>query len=489
MRLPAPVAGPTDDVLPEGTLLRLDAAVRVGEGGRVLVGGDPPRLATLSPAARRVLGGTRTVRVVDEVSAALARRLADGGLAHVEDGPVRATPADVTVVVPVRDRPFTLARLLRALPDDLAVVVVDDGSADAAGTAGVARRHGARLVRHPTARGPAAARNAGLRLVDTALVAFVDSDVVPQRDWLHPLLGQTVDPSMGAVAPRVLGLGPPADGGWVARYERLHSSLDLGSRPARVVPRGRVSYVPSACLLARVNALGTGFDEQLDVAEDVDLVWRLHAAGWRVRYCPAATVRHEHRVSLRGWLGRKAFYGTGAAALAVRHGRAVAPVAMPLWAAATCAAALAQRRAWLPVVAVAPVLAVARLRARLDGLAHPGRTAARLVASGLGSAARQCASALTRHWWPLTAIGALGSRRVRRAALVAALLGGLDDWRRARSTLDPVVFVAARRLDDLAYGAGVWWGAWDAGDARALLPDLTGRPPAGPPHTAPGPRA
>lgn len=67
------------------------------------------------------------------------------------------------------------------------------------------------------------------------------------------------------------------------------------------------------------------------------------------------------------------------------------------------------------------------------------------------------------------------SRRVRRAALAAAVLGGLDDWRRSRPTLDPVRFVAARRLDDLAYGAGVWWGAWRARDPRALLPDLSGR--------------
>ena len=368
-----------------------------------------------------------------------------------------------------------MARLLRALPDGLAVVVVDDGSGDAATTAAPTRRRGATLVRHETPQGPAAARNAGLRRVGTPLVVFVDSDVVPEPDWLQTLLVQTVDPALAAVAPRVLGLGPDAGDGWLARYERLHSSLDLGPEPARVVPRGRVSYVPTACLLARVEALGAGFDEQLAVAEDVDLVWRLHAAGWRVRYCSAAVVRHEHRVALRGWLVRKAFYGTGAAAVGTRHGRAVAPVAMPPWAAATCAAALVQRGWALPVVAAAPVVAVVRLSTRLGGLDHPWRTAARLVPAGLGGAVRQCAGALTRHWWPATAAGALVSRRVRRAALAAAVLGGLDDWRRSRPTLDPVRFVAARRLDDLAYGAGVWWGAWRDRDPRALLPDLSGR--------------
>ena len=45
-------------------------------------------------------------------------------------------------------------------------------------------------------------------------------------------------------------------------------------------------------------------------------MWRLAAAGWRVRYEPQAAVGHEHPATTRGWLRRRAFYGTGAALLA-----------------------------------------------------------------------------------------------------------------------------------------------------------------------------
>jgi len=38
----------------------------------------------------------------------------------------------------------------------------------------------------------------------------------------------------------------------------------------------------------------------------------------------------------------------------------------------------------------------------------------------------------------------------------------------------PVRFIVARRLDDLAYGAGLWWGALRSRSPRALLP---ARPP------------
>jgi N-acetylglucosaminyl-diphospho-decaprenol L-rhamnosyltransferase len=37
-----------------------------------------------------------------------------------------------------------------------------------------------------------------------------------------------------------------------------------------------------------------GFDEQFFMfMEDVDICWRLHEAGWRVRYEPATTIVHE----------------------------------------------------------------------------------------------------------------------------------------------------------------------------------------------------
>ena len=45
-----------------------------------------------------------------------------------------------------------------------------------------------------------------------------------------------------------------------------------------------------------------------------------------------------------------------------------------------------------------------------------------------------------------------------------------------RPRLDLPRYLMARRLDDLAYGAGVWLGVVRTGRLRALLPDLSGRP-------------
>ena len=459
--------------LPHGLRVRLGTSTQRTDGGRTLFGGSPARLLYLQPRARQVLGDGDEFAISDATSAALARLLLDRGLADpVPDAGLDGVPvpSDVTVVIPVRDRPMALAQLLAALPAGVRSIVVDDGSADARATAGVAARAGAQLLRHPAARGPAAARNTGLAAVRTPLVAFLDSDVVPRTGWLATLLPHFTDPAVGIVAPRIAARQTTSTPGVIARYEAARSSLDLGPQPALVAPRGRVAYLPSACLVGRAEAFTGGFDESMHVAEDVDRIWRSIEAGWRVRYEPAAVVDHAHRVLPREWLARKAFYGTGAAPLARRHAGAVAPVVLTPWTAAVVAATLTQRRWSLPLAGTISVAATWRLSRRLTGSDHPVRTAAVLAPYGITAALWQTGAALTRHWWPVAAVGCLRSRRLRRAVLVAAVADGFADWRRIRPDLDPVRYLLARRLDDLAYGAGLWWGAWRQHTVAPLLP-------------------
>ena len=457
---------------------------RVRDGGRTLLGGGFGRLLYLSERAAGLLSSGGLLVVADPTTALLARSLLDAGFADPDwaaagpaGGSVRGSvgEGEVTVVVPVRDRPAQLERLLALLAaghPGLAVLVVDDGSRDPAAVAGVAARHGARLLTHPVNRGPAAARNTGLRAAGTAYVVFCDSDVSPQEGWLGLLLRHFEDPAVGLVAPRVLGHAAAPGDGWLTRYEQARSSLDLGPRAAAVRPTTPVSYLPSACLVGRSAALGGGFDETLRVAEDVDLVWRTAAAGWSVRYEPAAHVRHDHRTALVGWLRRKAYYGTGAAPLARRHGAAVAPLVLTPFGAVVAVAALAQRRWSVPAVAGAGVLTSVALARRLGRSSAPLRTAAGLSAQGASAALAQTGQSLVRHHWPLAVLAATRSRRARRALVVAAVVDGVLDRRRVRPALDPIRYLAARRLDDLAYGAGLWWGAARAGSARALLPDV-----------------
>jgi hypothetical protein len=54
--------------------------------------------------------------------------------------------------------------------------------------------------------------------------------------------------------------------------------------------------------------------------------------------------------------------------------------------------------------------------------------------------------------------------------LGAAITDAALAWWPQRQRVGPVRFATARRLEDLAYGAGLWWGALRAHSPKALLP-------------------
>lgn len=467
--------GPDDVTLPDGLRVVLDRRTRRVDGGAVLLGGAPPRMLTLAPAAQELLT-TGRFTVTGRTERALARRLLDVGIAHPVGGATGPPPADVTVVVPVKDRVDGLARLLAALPGEIGVIVVDDGSADPAAIRGAAG--GARVIRHGRSRGASASRNRGLVAATTPLVAFLDSDVVPEPGWLEPLLAAFADPAVGLAAPRIVALAPVT--GWLGRYEAVHSSLDLGPDPALIVPRSRVAYVPSAAMVVRRDAAGTGFDEDMHVAEDVDLVLRMHAAGWRLRYEPTARVAHDHRTRVRAWWLRKRDYGTGAAPLALRHTGSVPPMVLSPTSAAVAVLALVARP-WSVAVAVGVGAVASERLSRKLSVRRPRVTAARLVGLGALGALAQTADAVARHYWPLSLAACLVSRRARRTVLAVAVVEGAVDFRRHRHRdprvrPDPLTHLLAHRLDDLAYGAGLWWGAWTHRTLAPLRPTGTAVP-------------
>ena len=453
-------------------------------GGTVLTGGYPTRVLRLTSAgARHVADWWSGSPVPDNPKArALARRLLDIGIAHPageqQDGDQGA--GEVTVVIPVRDRHAELARCLAGLAEMPRVIVVDDGSRYPEAVARVAAEAGASVLRRPENGGPAAARNTGLAAADTPLVAFLDSDCVPRPGWLDVLLPHFADPAVGAVAPRIV----PHENGrtWLARYEGASSTLDMGARPSIVRPGSRVPYVPGAALVVRKAAAGAGFDEDMQVGEDVDFVWRLAAVGWRTRYEPAATMRHQHRVRLRAWLARRKDYGTSAAALEQRHPGAVRPLyASPWTAAAWLAAAVGRPDAGAVVTGTGTALLARRLaRVTGEGWPRPARSSAwRLAAKQAGGgtlrAALPLGSAISRTWWPVALPMAVAVRRLRLPLAALVLTPPLLDWLDRRPPLDPARYVAARLLDDIGYSLGVWQGCARRRTVRPLLPLLTSR--------------
>ncbi|MBV9485614.1 MAG: mycofactocin biosynthesis glycosyltransferase MftF [Frankiaceae bacterium] len=434
------------------------------ELGDVLLGGSPLRVMRLSPAGRHAYDQLRAGGPASSATRRLARRLTDAGLAHPAPAPV--AEFDVTVVVPARDHAAALDRCLSAIGNRHPVVVVDDASLDADAVAKVAAEHGARLIRRDTCGGPAAARNTALGLVDTEYVAFLDSDCVAPRDWMTFLGGHFNDPLVAAVAPRVV----PHDTDTPARrYAVAASALDLGEDPARVVPLGKVSYVPTAALVVRRDAVKSlRFNEDLRYGEDVDLIWRLHAAGHRVRYDPAVQVRHDEPATWPGVLARRFRYGTSAAPLARSHPRSTAPLVVSA-APAALVAGLAARQ---PLVAAVGAVLTWRASHRAVARAQPAQLSpVRLGARAVAGTALGTGRYLSQIAPPL-ALAGLAHRRTRLTVASLVLAPAIERWVRRRPPIDLPRFLAAALADDLAYGAGVWAGAIRHRTAAPLRPIL-----------------
>jgi glycosyltransferase involved in cell wall biosynthesis len=190
------------------------------------------------------------------------------------------TAPDVTVVVPTKDRWPVLSRA--ALPAvlgqqavDVELVVVDDGSSD--GTSERLADLGdsrVRIVRHDTARGVAAARNAGIAAARGRWISFLDDD-----DLWGPLkLRGQLDAAEALDAVFVYASGAAVDGAHrflfnVAAPDPLTITDEL--------LRWNVIWCGCSNVMARadvVHQLG-GFDESFFQLADWDLWIRLALAG------------------------------------------------------------------------------------------------------------------------------------------------------------------------------------------------------------------
>ncbi len=442
--------------------MELDAEVRRFSGGRTLFGGSPLRVVRLSDCGATLLDRWLAGEPIGDAgaAAALARRLLDIGFVHpISDaGAAMFTPADVTLVVPVKDDAAGLARLLAHVGPVAARLIVDDGSRPPLTAA---------ALRHPVARGPAAARETGWRRATTEFIAFLDADVVPQQGWLEGLLPLFDDPAVAAVAPRVHGSFEAGHGSGgvlpaaIARYEDRRSSLDMGTRPGVVRPLSTLGYVPSAALVVRRSALAEvgGFDERLRFGEDVDLVWRLTDAGYLVRYQPAVTVRHRPRATLRAWLRQRFDYGSSAAPLAARHPDRLSPAVVQPWSAVIWMLVAARRP--IPAVVLA-IATTARAKRALCRRGLPPATALTVAATGHLTAGRALASAVRRTWWPFM----MPTRMGRRALLLSVAPPVAEALVRRASLPDVLLRIA----DDVAYSAGVWAGCLRHREPAPLLP-------------------
>ena len=223
----------------------------------------------------------------------------------------------VSVIIPTRDGAGILAVCLLGLLtkteySNIEIIVVDNGSEEKETFdlfAQMKAYPNVRILRYDVPFNYSRICNYGAREATGELLLMLNNDIeVLQEHWLAEMVGQVLQPDVGAVGARLLypdgriqHAGVILGIGGVAGH--AHKFLD----PEEYGYMNRINVVhdlsacTAACLLIRrelFEAVGGFNEEHLGVAfNDVDLCLKLLSAGHRIVYTPFATLRHHESVS------------------------------------------------------------------------------------------------------------------------------------------------------------------------------------------------
>jgi len=247
---------------------------------------------------------------------------------------VLPSQTDISVVICTRNRSHDLQRCLHSLMQQSCapseIIVVDNAPIDDS-TMRVVQQF-EQVIYHKEPRGGLSiARNAGLRIATSPVIAFTDDDVQLHPLWLYHVRESFSTPQVGAMTGLVIASSLATNsqqlfekewsfnGGYRDKlYDGAYFTKSLAAGP-------RVWEIGAGANMAfRRSALeGAGwFDERLGAgaagcSEDSELWYRLLAKGIAIHYNPRAVVFHEHRRELNE-LQRQLFcYMKGHAAAAL----------------------------------------------------------------------------------------------------------------------------------------------------------------------------
>jgi glycosyltransferase involved in cell wall biosynthesis len=207
----------------------------------------------------------------------------------------------VSVVVPTRGRPEALGRCVAALEAqtiEVEVVAVEDAEG----------------------RGPAWARNEGVRRAHGEIVCFTDDDCEPAAEWAKALASPiSAGGAAATTGPVKMGEGATsADKAW----EAIVNYLQVKATAPGTASTG---FAVTANLAARRSLLERHpFDESFSTAAGEDRDWgeRVAREASPPRFVPEAVVQHQSGMSAVGFLRQQYRYGRGAARYrASAHGR------------------------------------------------------------------------------------------------------------------------------------------------------------------------
>lgn len=216
------------------------------------------------------------------------------------------TASRLAAIVCTHNRPEDLRRCLHgfaALEDPVSVIVVDSASTPACRElVGFCPPGNARFTYlREDVPGLSRARNRGLGSTSAEVVAFVDDDAVPRRDWARRIVEPfDADPTVGCAGGACHAFFPDGSRpGWLS--DRLLQFAGITRFRAAREARSSAEWPFGANVAFRRQALAAagGFPEHLGrvgsallSGEESAAIAAVQAAGWRIVLHPDAAVDH-----------------------------------------------------------------------------------------------------------------------------------------------------------------------------------------------------
>jgi glycosyltransferase involved in cell wall biosynthesis len=228
------------------------------------------------------------------------------------------TPS-VTVIIPALNGEQTLGPCLRAVLEQryggrIETVVINDGSTDA--TSSLAKSFPGVVVLDQQNRGRSAARNRGAAESSGEIIAFTDADCLPRKEWVEKLVARLLMLEKGGIVGGAMVLPKNAN-----LWQRIdHQAWAHSTGPEAPAGPSLLASTANMCMFRNVFKEAGGFDERFSGSEDSDLALRVHRAGHRNYFEPAAVVEHHHpRTTFRAFFRQRYNYGKWTIQTVLRH--------------------------------------------------------------------------------------------------------------------------------------------------------------------------
>lgn len=391
----------------------------------------------------------------------------------------------VSIIIPVSNRPEEITSCLQSLRqldyplEKLEIIVVDDASTD--NTPDVVSRFPVSLIALKENKQASFCRNLAAKRAKGEILAFIDSDCLADPLWLKELVPAFKNNSLGAAGGLIDAYFEKKG---LDHYEKVRSSLKIGSWFKRSQEGERFFYVPSCNLLARKDLflrLG-GFKEDLHVGEDVDLCWRFQDGGYTVEYMPMGRVYHKHRTRLRPFCSRRFDYGTSEPLLQLLHAKRIKELIFPpaeslFWL--IIALSIALRYTALPGLSVIIVLVDSLIKlAKIRHMNIPIKFPRVLLAVFRSYFAflYHCCAFVSRYYFLWSFIVFPLFPLASMIILGAHLLTGFVEFFVKKPHLNPLSFLFYFSLEQLSYQLGVWWGCLKNLYFHPVNPQIAVRP-------------